>query len=246
MDVIASELSTAGLVGEESGMGNVSQVLLVGGSRLFADCLSHHLQAGSRVEVVARMGPDGALAERVGRGDVDLVLVDLGCSEEEARRFHEDLEERPGSVRLMVLRMSEERGDYVDWARIGARAFLSAEASMVELDEAVDRVLAGEAYCSPRATYALFERLHRLSRRRQRVRQVQDLVLSPREMEVLQLVSQELSNKEIAERLCLSVYTVKNHVHHILDKLDVDCREAAVREAYGRDWLLERRQAMAR
>lgn len=226
-------------------MGSVARAMLVGGSRLFRECLSRHLEEGDRVEVVGEAGAGGALAERVGRGDLDLVLVDLGCPDGEARRFHEDLAARPDSVRLVVLRMSAERGDYVEWAGVGARAFLSAEASLAELDEALGRVLAGEVYCSPRATYAMFERLHQASRHRQRVRQVRDLVLSPREMEVLGLISEELTNKEIAERLCLSVYTVKNHVHHILDKLDVDCREAAVREAYGRDWLLERRRAMS-
>ena len=52
--------------------------------------------------------------------------------------------------------------------------------------------------------------------------------LTAREQEVLQLLSKRMSNKEIAKELCVSLFTVKNHVHNILDKLEVDSRGEAV------------------
>jgi len=223
-------------------MAELPRALLVGANRLFRESLAHSLGAGQRVEVAGQVGAGGSIADRFQEGDLDLVLVDLSCGANESRRYRKDLERRPTSTQVIVLRLSERNGDFLDWVRVGARGYLSSESAMAEVEAAVDQVLAGQVYCSPRATYTLFDRLHEVSRQRQRHRQVEDLVLSPRELEVLRLVARELTNQEIADHLCLSVHTVKNHVHHILDKMDVDCREAAVREAFNRDWLRERRR----
>ena len=96
-------------------------------------------------------------------------------------------------------------------------------------------MLAGEVYCSPRVTYSMFHRLGEMARERRRHEEAQSLDLTPREMEVLRLISDGLTNRQIAERVCLSVYTVKNHVHNILAKLEVERREMAVEEAYARE-----------
>jgi len=65
--------------------------------------------------------------------------------------------------------------------------------------------------------------------------------LTPRELEILNLISDHLGNKQIANRLSVSTYTVKNHVHHILEKLQVHSRAEAVDYARQRQWLREDR-----
>ena len=90
----------------------------------------------------------------------------------------------------------------------------------------------------------MFARLAELSRERARSERVEALELTPREMEILQLIAEGLSNRSIAERLSLSVYTVKNHVHHILEKLHVQDRREAVEHAYARHWLRPQRVAV--
>jgi DNA-binding NarL/FixJ family response regulator len=67
--------------------------------------------------------------------------------------------------------------------------------------------------------------------------------LTPRELEILQLIADGLSNQEIAGQLYLSVHTVKNHVHKILETIGVHSRWAAVRHAIERGWLKERRRS---
>ena len=90
----------------------------------------------------------------------------------------------------------------------------------------------------------MFARLAELSRERKRSERVEALELTPREMEILQLIAEGMSNRSIAEQLSLSVFTVKNHVHHILEKLHVQDRREAVEHAYARHWLRPQRLAV--
>jgi DNA-binding NarL/FixJ family response regulator len=83
----------------------------------------------------------------------------------------------------------------------------------------------------------LFDRLGRLGRERKRRDRLEILELTAREMEILRLIADGLTNRQIASRLYLSAYTVKNHVHRILDALGVQSRRAAVNHAYAKGWL---------
>ena len=144
---------------------------------------------------------------------------------------------------MIVLGLSEERDDFLRWVAAGARGYVVQESSLAELETALERVLAGEVYCSPRVTYSMFHRLGELARERRRHHEAHSLDLTPREMEVLRLIADGLTNRLIAERIHLSVYTVKNRVHNILEKLEVERREMAVEEAYARGWLQPRRRS---
>jgi DNA-binding NarL/FixJ family response regulator len=89
----------------------------------------------------------------------------------------------------------------------------------------------GEAVCSPRIAYTIFARVAELSLRRLDDRILELLSLTPRESEVLGFIADGLSNKEIASQLNLSLYTVKNHVHNLMEKLRVHNRLEVVRHA---------------
>jgi len=116
----------------------------------------------------------------------------------------------------------------VAWAEAGAAGFVERRDSFDELHAVIDSVLRGELRCSPRIAAALLRRVRELSRMRWRT-SVE--LLTTRELEVLRLVGEGLSNTEIARRTSLRVPTVKNHVHHVLQKLQVPTREAAANMA---------------
>ena len=101
----------------------------------------------------------------------------------------------------------------------------------------------GEIACSPRVAHSLFQRLASLGRERRRREKLDFLALTPRELEILRLIAAGLSNQEIAKKLFLSVHTVKNHVHKILETIGVHSRWAAVRHAVERGWINDRRRS---
>lgn len=232
-----------------NGAGASFRTLLVGRHRLFRECLASRLEKTGRVRVVGQSDDLGQAVERVQAEAVDLVLVDLTRPDQVALEPLSRLvgERREGAAegpKVVVLGLSEEHEDFLRCVEAGASGYVLQESSFADLESALERVLAGEVYCSPRVTYSMFSHLGELAREQRRHDEVVSLDLTPREMEVLGLLAEGLSNRQIAERVCLSIYTVKNHVHNILEKLDVDGREDAVERAYELNWLPERRRSV--
>ena len=99
----------------------------------------------------------------------------------------------------------------------------------------------GETFCSPQIAYSIFSRVAELARKRhdRLIPEFGNVTL--REIEILQLVSEGLSNKQIAQRLSLSLYTVKNHVHNVLEKLQARNRLEAVNYALDKGLLRKTR-----
>lgn len=214
------------------------RVLMVGRHRLFRECLAASLETRERVRVVAQVG-ELAEAERwmEGEGAAEIVLVDLSRPEDVPMDRLARLARNRNGSRVVVLGLAEEEHDFMRCVEAGASGYVLQSSSLDDLEEALERVMAGEVFCSPRVTYSMFSRLGELAREKRRRERVEALELTPREMEVLGLIADGLSNREIAERIHLSIYTVKNHVHNILDKLDVAGRDEAVRLAYEHRWL---------
>ena len=190
-----------------------------------------------RFQVIDHTGDlRGALAT-VEAAKPDILVIDLNDPEEAATELVRDTRKHCPEVKIVLLGMCHEETSILRCIEAGAGACVSKESSLNELSGVIERVLNGEAVYSPQIAYSMFARLAELSRERARSERVEALELTPREMEILQLIAEGMSNRDIAERLSLSVYTVKNHVHHILEKLHVQDRREAVEHAYARHWL---------
>lgn len=134
-----------------------------------------------------------------------------------------------GDARIVALGIPETPHRVIACAEAGVAGYIPKDATFAELVSTVRHVQAGEACCSPRIAAALFQRLA------ERVGTGATAAgLTPREREILTLIDQGLSNKEIASRLHIELATVKNHVHHILEKLHVHRRGEAAARAAGR------------
>jgi DNA-binding NarL/FixJ family response regulator len=133
--------------------------------------------------------------------------------------------------RILIL-TTFDLDEYVyDALQAGASGFLLKDAPAESLFEAVRVIAAGEALLAPAITRRLIAEFARLRPRPQAPTNGLDC-LTPRETEILGLVAEGLSNREIAERLVLSDETVKTHVSHVLRKLALRDRAQAVVVAY--------------
>src|SRR5262249_29660633 len=100
-----------------------------------------------------------------------------------------------------------------------------------------DSVKDGGTFCPPHIAFLMFSRLADLSMKSRFEQGITSLDLSIREIQILHLVGTGLSNKDIAQKLCISVPTVKNHIHNILQKLKVKDRQKAVECAQHKGWI---------
>jgi DNA-binding NarL/FixJ family response regulator len=135
------------------------------------------------------------------------------------------------TVRVIVLGMSEDdESEIVACAEAGVAGYHLRTESLGDLLVLIHQVAAGEALCSPRVSAILLRRLSALASQRQRVQK--ELILTAREAQILEMLELGLSNREIADQLCIAVHTVKNHVHSLLTKLGVSTRAQAVAVAH--------------
>jgi DNA-binding NarL/FixJ family response regulator len=135
-------------------------------------------------------------------------------------------------IRVVALGVPESEDSVLSFAEAGIAGYVPREGSVQDLVDAIERAVRGELQCSPQLAGAIIRRLA------WRAAAGSDLPRGPltaRETEIVRLIDQGLSNKEIAVRLGIEVATVKNHVHNLLEKLRVRRRAEAAARIRGRD-----------
>jgi DNA-binding NarL/FixJ family response regulator len=156
-----------------------------------------------------------------------------------------ELTNSPAQVKVLVLVAVDDHESIVNCVAAGARGCVLEEASLEELRTAIERVVAGETFCSPQLVSSMFQQLMELSRDSITTERADDANLTQRERQILGLMADRMSNQEIADELSLSLYTIKNHVHNILEKLQVDDRFDAIEHARRRRLLPKKSAALA-
>lgn len=160
---------------------------------------------------------------------VDLVVIGPSLSPEGALEFTRQATlERP-EVQVVIMGVAQTEAAVVAAAESGAAGIVLRQESVEEAMEALRAAAAGEARISSEVAPLLMARLAELKVSQPDVDTIgrRYLGLTQREREVLELIGQGLSNRQIAGRLVLEVGTVKNHVHRILEKLDKSNRQEA-------------------
>lgn len=216
------------------------RLLVADPQEFFRDCLSSALASDDRFEVVAAVaGCDEALREPA-LANVDVLLLSLERNGEAGVAMTRKLVSQCPGLKVLLLGYDDPDDRILTYLQSGAKGYLFRRQSFSELLSALDVVARGEMACSPRVAHFLFSRLGDLGRERRLRERLGRLELTPRELEILRLIADGLSNQDIARKLFLSVHTVKNHVHKILDTLGVSSRLAAVNHAFAKGWLTDR------
>ena len=148
--------------------------------------------------------------------EVDVVVVDAASAEDGLTLVRSLRDETDAPIVVLGAPVAER--DVIAFAELGVVGFVERDASLDELVSALVTAASGEASLPPRIGATLLRRVARANR--QASNPSADLTL--REREVVELIGEGLTNKEIAARLSIEVGTVKNHVHNILEKLQVE------------------------
>ncbi len=185
--------------------------------RLVREGLSWQLQRDGRLDLQGAGRPDATTLAELAAAPPDAIVLDLGVPR--GLVFAEQLHAMLPATRLIGFAIGEGDTELVAWARTGVCGYVEREGSAGDIVAAVLHALKGELYCSPRFAAQLLAELAARGPALPPCASTADL--TPREREILTFVVRGASNKEIARRLGISVATVKNHVHHLLDKLAV-------------------------
>lgn len=194
---------------------------------LFGESLARKLAMREKLDVIAVTTVERAVEPAISHRP-SAVLIELGveidCSLALAKLLRFELP----STKVILLGLASVEQVIMKCIEVGADAYLSKDASLNELVTAIHSSFRGDIYCSPRILYFVFSKLCELASTGE-----SDLPrhfsLSPREVEVLRLIGDGSSNKRIGEQLNLSRNTIKNHVHNILEKLQLSNRSDIAR-----------------
>jgi DNA-binding NarL/FixJ family response regulator len=203
------------------------RVLLADDHELFREGLANILNAQPDFEVVGEASDGLEVLVKARRLTPDLILMDIGmpgCDGVEATQRVKD--ELPDII-IVMLTVRNEDEKLFEAIKIGAQGYLLKSIRSRELLSMLRGAVRGEAAITPALGGRMLEEFRRLSRQAPAVLEDEVTTLTHREQEVLSLVAQGATDKEIAETLVISIHTVKTHMRNILSKLHLGHRHEA-------------------
>lgn len=214
------------------------RLFIVDDNRLFREGLVAMLAEQEGLVVVGTAASGDEALKQIRAIRPQMALIDIGMPDKDGLEVTEALRKDVPEVKVIILGMPDLSDEIMTCIEAGAVGYVLKEASFDYLIEVIRSADRGESFCSPRMAASLFSRVAELAGERT---QSSSVKLTPRELEIVNRIADGLSNKEIAGRLLIETQTVKNHVHNILDKLQLHNRLEAVRYARERN-LLEKKK----
>ena len=199
--------------------------MLVEDNRLLREGLTAMLNEQPDIEVVAAFG-DGKEAVLQGAQELkpQIVLVDLGLKGQNSLQLVELIKRESSEIKVIVMDLIPVQADVVEFVREGVSGFILKDATFDDFVGTIRSVAAGASVLPPSLTGSLFSQIIEKVAGEGKVSLIESVRMTKREREVIELIAEGLSNKEIAQQLNIATYTVKSHVHNILEKLALHTR----------------------
>ena len=202
------------------------RVLLVDDHKIFRRGLAKLIEPMPGFEVVGEAGDGHEAVEQARRLQPDLILMDVQMPGLDGIKATRLIKEELPQVSVVMLTVSDADHDLFEAIKNGAQGYILKDIDPEELFAMLTGISRGEAPISRVTAARILKEFARLARSGPKSSGPDD-TLSQREMEVLRLVAEGLTNKEIAARLFIAENTVKNHLHKILAKLHLQSRSQA-------------------
>jgi DNA-binding NarL/FixJ family response regulator len=209
-------------------------LVIVAKNLLYGECLNRALSEENEFAVAQVITDTNSAIDSVRVAQPDIALIDIDLADSLAFSLTRMISLQIPSVKLIMLGLENSEALILKCIEAGAHGYLLEESSFEDLLMVINGVRRGEAVCSPRVAYSIFTKVSELAHRGSDEQMLDLLNLTPREVEVFYLVADGLGNKQIAQRINLSIHTVKNHVHNIIEKLRVHNRLELMRYALSR------------
>ncbi len=210
------------------------RIFIVNESTLMCNILACVLEDEPDIEVKGYSTNIDDALKFINDNNVDIVLVNLYIKDKGALELTKSLNETSTKTNIIVLNMLDKDSLFLPLIEAGAKGFVQINNSVSDLLNEIRMVYKDKAKLTPELTRTLMERLSELKMEGNDFAPdyFEDVHLTDREFEILEFIGMNYKNKEIASQLFIEEGTVKNHVHNILEKLNVGTRGEASRYLY--------------
>ena len=199
-------------------------LLLIEDNRLLREGIVAMLGEHPDLAVVATSPGTDAVLPLLREAKPQLILLDSALGENDSLRLLEAVKEASPDIRVIVMDLLPAPQDVIEFVAAGCSGFILKDATLEDFVSTIRSVAQGTPVLPPLLTGTIFSHVAQLALRRDQA-VVRDAVrMTRREQEVVALIGEGLSNKEIAERLHIALHTVKSHVHSVLEKLALHTR----------------------
>jgi DNA-binding NarL/FixJ family response regulator len=200
------------------------KILLVEENRLLRDGIKALVNKQADLRTVAAIGGNSDVLLEVQKHRPHVVLLDLGLRNRYGPQIVKTLSKELPNVRVVGMGLIPSQLDIVEFVQAGAAGFILKDATIAEFLGTIRTIAQGIKVLPPLLTGSLFTHVIEHALRKGRGELKGAVRMTKREREIVALIADGLSNKEIAQRLNIEVYTVKSHVHNILEKLALQSR----------------------
>jgi two-component system, NarL family, response regulator DegU len=222
-----------------------AKVFLATENRLLRDTLARLLRKQTGILVAGVVENTENISGQIVESGCDIVLADYSPSSSNSLLLR-NLHEENSQLKIILIGMDDDPEIFLKGVRLGARGYVLKDASALEIVAAIRRVGRGEAICPPNLCMALIEHVWSDERRNLQPAPsagANSSKLTHRQVQLMNLVADGLSNKEIATSLNLSQFTVKNHLRRVMRQMEATNRYHAVEMIRASGQLGERRSA---
>jgi len=209
------------------------RILLIEDNRLLRDGIVSMLKKQSDMHVVASVGNGENILQMMGKFKLDIVLLDLGLRNQNSLQVVKLIKKHFQEIKIIAMDLIPLQSDVFEFVQAGVSGFILKDANVTEFFKTIRSVYQGAQVLPPHLTSSLFSQIVEHAINGSKPSAIAEAVrMTKRERQVIELIADGFTNKEIAQKLHLSTYTVKSHVHNILEKLSLHTRVQIAKYAH--------------
>ena len=214
------------------------RLILIEDNRLLREGIYAMLKKEPDINVVAAFG-DGESdlgSNKISGLKPDIVLLDLGLPSQNSLELVKSLIVESPATKVIVMDIIPIQEDILRFVEAGVSGFILKDATVAEFLKTIRSVAGGEKVLPSNLTESLFSQIIDSGvKEMSHPKLIQSVKMTKREREIVSLIAEGLANKEIAFKLNLSIYTVKSHVHNILEKMALNTRVQIAIHSYSNE-----------
>jgi DNA-binding NarL/FixJ family response regulator len=213
------------------------RLLLIEDNRLLRDGILGILKPHKDIVIVAASAEGKNTLLKIQQLKPNVVLLDLGLRSQNSLHVVEIVKKDFPEAKIIVMDLAPVQADILQYVKAGANGFILKDASLKDFLITIRAVAEGSTVLPPLLVDSLFSQIVDHAVREGKSKLKEAVRMTKREREVIGLLSEGMSNKEIGHRIRVSIYTVKSHIHNIMEKLALHTRLEIANYSYTTDTL---------
>ena len=212
-------------------MAHINRIVVVDDHKVLRDAVAQAIARQGKYEVDT-LSFDAEVVRQAKKLLPEVLVLNAFYRKDSVLDITKSLSVENSNIKIVIIGVLDNGRDILDFIEAGATGYVHYTSPLENLLTTIDLVISNKTMCSPDVAYSLFSRLAELSVHMKPNGTDGKKHLTPREMDVINLIAKGRCNKEIASQLLISISTVKNHVHNILEKLNLHHRFDIAKYAY--------------